>query len=78
MTLSPERVYQTWDILQRASVAFLHLLEATQVPLPGEQHVAHAQRLEAIHDQVVRVSNDIHVQLYHLGTERRRGDRRQS
>ena len=78
MTLSPERLYQTWDVLQRASAAFLVLLHEVDLTLPGEELTAQAERLEQIHDQVVRVSNEVYLQLFTLGVERRRGERRQT
>jgi hypothetical protein len=75
---SPERIYAVWDVLQRASQAFLVLLQEVQLPLSGEEQVAHAARLEAIQDQVIRVSNDVHLMRFTVGAERRRGDRRHS
>lgn len=81
LEVTPARLQACWQLICRTAAAFDDLVQDVNFPLPEAERAAHAERLATIHDHLVRISNDVHLMIFHLGLERRigpRGERRGS
>ena len=75
LDVTPANLMSVWDLLTRTSAAFYSLVEEMPDAVSAEQRLEHTHRLAAIHDDLIKISNSIHLAMFAVGMDRRVGPR---